>query len=243
MNKPNMAKLMKMQPKMAVEKTKSDEYKLTIYGAIGSWYRETSAEDVSEELKYLAADAKVIHVHIHSPGGDAFDGVAIHNLLKNHSAEIIVHVDGYACSAASVIAMAGDKIIMPSNTMLMVHQASTFAWGNADNLEKTAKDLRKIDTALRATYQSRFKGTEDELFQMLADETWLTAEEAVALGFADEVVTEVEIPSEEKEDQEEETDYTARLVAKYGTNKPKEEPDTKKQKNQNKQRFNALLHL
>ncbi|MDR4151283.1 head maturation protease, ClpP-related, partial [Bacillus thuringiensis] len=141
---------------------------------------------------------------------------AICNQLKQHSAEIIVHIDGWAASAASVIAMAGDRIIMPSNTMMMIHQASTFEYGNADLFEKTARDLRKIDSALAASYKKRFVGTDEELKQLLKDETWLTAEEAVALGLADEIADEIEI-DDTQEDEEEEVveNFKEDLVAKY----------------------------
>ncbi|HDR7621832.1 TPA: Clp protease ClpP [Bacillus mycoides] len=162
------------------------------------------------------AKAEKIHVHINSGGGSAFDGVAICNQLKQHNAEIIVHIDGWAASAASVIAMAGDKIIMPSNTMMMIHQASTFEYGNADFFEKTARDLRKIDSALAASYKKRFVGTDEELKQLLKDETWLTAEEAVALGLADEIADEIEI-DDTQEDEEEEIveNFKEDLIAKY----------------------------
>lgn len=159
---------------------------------------------------------KKIHVHINSGGGSAFDGVAICNQLKQHSAEIIVHIDGWAASAASVIAMAGDKIIMPSNTMMMIHQASTFEYGNADLFEKTARNLRKIDSALAASYKKRFVGTDEELKQLLKDETWLTAEEAVALGLADEIADEIEIDdTQEDEEVEVVENFKEDLVAKY----------------------------
>jgi len=192
----------------------ANEYKLTIYGSIGGWFSENDAESIRRKLNSTNADK--IHVHINSGGGSAFDGVAISNILKQHKAEVVVHIDGWAASAASVIAMGGDKIIMPSNTMMMIHQASTFEYGNADVMEKTAKDLRKIDTALRQSYKSRFVGTEEELIQLLKDETWLTADEALALGLADEVVEEIQIDETQEEETEEEVENVkVSIVAKY----------------------------
>lgn len=210
----NMNKLLNLKRDIRFEAKGENEYKLTVYGSIGGWFSENNAEAVRRKIQDVKAEK--IHVHINSGGGSAFDGVAICNQLKQHSAEIIVHIDGWAASAASVIAMAGDKIIMPSNTMMMIHQASTFEYGNADLFEKTARDLRKIDSALAASYKKRFVGTDEELKQLLKDETWLTAEEAVALGLADEIADEIEI-DDKQEDEEVEVveNFKEDLVAKY----------------------------
>ncbi|UFU00363.1 Clp protease ClpP [Radiobacillus kanasensis] len=200
----------------AVEEGK--EYSLYIYGPIGSYfYSDNSAQGIQRKLQNVDADK--IHVHINSPGGSAFDGVAIGNILKNHKAEIIVHIDGWAASAASVIAVAGDKVIMPENTMMMIHRAATFEYGNATVFEKTAADLRKIDISLAASYKKRFVGEESELEQLLDEETFLTAEEAVAFGLADVVGEEIEIQDLEDidvdEDDTEPENIKEKLVAKY----------------------------
>jgi ATP-dependent Clp protease, protease subunit len=220
-NKINSNKLMNLKRDIRFEATENNEYKLTIYGSIGGWFSENNAESVRRKIQDVKAEK--IHVHINSGGGSAFDGVAICNMLKQHTAEIVIHIDGWAASAASVIAMGGDKIIMPSNTMMMIHQASTFEYGNADLFEKTAKDLRKIDSALAASYKNRFVGTDEELRQLLKDETWLTADEAVALGLADEVSDEIEIDDTQEEEEEVEN-YKEDLVSKYAaqSNKQKE---------------------
>lgn len=210
----NMNKLLNLKRDIRFEAKGENEYKLTVYGSIGGWFSENNAEAVRRKIQDVKAEK--IHVHINSGGGSAFDGVAICNQLKQHSAEIIVHIDGWAASAASVIAMAGDKVIMPSNTMMMIHQASTFEYGNADLFEKTARDLRKIDSALAASYKKRFVGTDEELKQLLKDETWLTAEEAVALGLADEIADEIEIDdTQEDEEVEVVENFKEDLVAKY----------------------------
>ncbi|MBG9617523.1 head maturation protease, ClpP-related [Bacillus cereus] len=210
----NMNKLLNLKRDIRFEAKGENEYKLTVYGSIGGWFSENNAEAVRRKIQDVKAEK--IHVHINSGGGSAFDGVAICNQLKQHDAEIIVHIDGWAASAASVIAMAGDKIVMPSNTMMMIHQASTFEYGNADLFEKTARDLRKIDSALAASYKKRFVGTDEELKQLLKDETWLTAEEAVALGLADEIADEIEIDdTQEDEEVEVVENFKEDLVAKY----------------------------
>ncbi|WP_102707010.1 head maturation protease, ClpP-related [Terribacillus saccharophilus] len=213
-----------------------------IYGPIGGGFFSSENTGNSIRRKLAESKAETIHVHINSPGGSAFEGVTICNLLRNHKAKIVVHIDGFAASAASVIAMAGDEIIMPENTMLMIHRASTIEWGNAAVFEKTAKDLRKIDSALAASYKKRFVGEDGELEQLLDDETWLTAEEAVAFGMADKVEDEIEIQeledpteNEDEEEQEEYENSKEKLLAKYGVaaqsnkNKPKEtDPDPAK---------------
>jgi len=213
------------------------EYSLYIYGPIGGFFfSDNSAQGIRRKLQDV--DAEKIHVHINSPGGSAFDGVAIGNILKNHKAEIIVHIDGMAASAASVIAVAGDKVIMPENTMMMIHRASTFEYGNASAFEKTASDLKKIDKSLAASYKARFVGEQSELDQLLDDETFLTAEEAVAFGLADVVGKEIEIKDledlDDEEDEEEFENFKDKLVAKYKTkDEPPEPKPTPAQTTQN----------
>jgi len=183
-----------------------------LYGSIGSgWFADISSKDVKAKLDSITA--KTINIHINSPGGDVFESIAIHNLLKNHKASIKVYIDGLAASGASVIAMAGDKIIMPKNTMMMIHRAWTFAYGNAAELRKIANDLEKIDTAVTESYTSRFVGERSELERLLDEETWLTAAECKVLGFCDEIVDEIEIPDEE--DEQEETSAKEELLNKY----------------------------
>lgn len=233
--KDDLKNMMNKKSIVRLEANDNQEAKLYIYGVIGSWIDDNEDLDVKRKLNRI--DAKTIHVHINSPGGSAFDGVAIANLLKNHPAEIIVHVDGWAASAASVIAMAGDKIIMPENTMMMIHRASTIGIGNAADFEKTASDLRKIDKALSASYKNRFVGEESELEQLLDDETFLTADEAVAFGLADSVTDEIEIQDledmdEAEEEEEEFENLKDKLVAKYSkkqSNKKQEPTPAPKQ--------------
>jgi ATP-dependent Clp protease, protease subunit len=226
---------------------KDKEYSLYIYGPIGGFFfSDNSAQGIQRRLQDV--DAETIHVHINSPGGSAFDGVAIGNILKNHKAEIIVHIDGWAASAASVIAVAGNKVIMPENTMMMIHRASTFEYGNAAAFEKTAADLRKIDASLAASYKKRFVGEQSELDQLLDEETFLTAEEAVAFGLADIVGEEIEIQEledldDEGEDEEEFENIKDKLVAKYSAKKKtnKNEPPEPKPTPANKQNMSKLF--
>ena len=215
-----LQKMMNAKTNIKLAAKSNDEYSLYIYGSIGGWWSNNDAQSILRQLKETKANK--IHVHINSPGGSAFDGIAISNLLKQHKAEVIIHIDGWAASAASIIAMSGDRIIMPSNTMMMIHRASTYAYGNASDFEKAATDLRKIDTAVTATYEKRFVGERDELVKLLEDETFLTANEAVALGLADEVTDEIEIQDIEEDEEKDVEDFKENLVAKYATKSNKE---------------------
>lgn len=222
--KENLDKILNIKRKIEVTNQTDKKMKLIIYGYIGGW--ENDAESVIKEIE--DADVEEIHVHINSGGGSAFDGIAIHNILKRHKAKVVVNVDGWAASAASIIAMAGDEVIMPSNTMMMIHQASTFGYGNADDFEKAVKMLRKVDKSVRASYASRFTGTEEELSDLLKEESWLNADEAVSLGLADKVVDEVEV----EEIEEEVDNIKDKLVAKYKKeNKKEEQPADEKPSN------------
>lgn len=150
---------------------------------------DTSAAGFRNALKSLG-NVKNINLHINSPGGSVFEGIAIYNMLKQNSAHINVYVDGLAASIASVIAMSGDAIFMPSNSMMMIHNPWTMAVGNASELRKQADDLDQITKSSVQTYLAKAGDKLDEktLTQLMDDETWLTAQEAVNYGLADEVV-------------------------------------------------------
>jgi ATP-dependent Clp endopeptidase proteolytic subunit ClpP len=160
---------------------------LSIFDEIGFW--GVQAKDFIRDLS--AVQSKVLNVEINSPGGDVFAGLAIFNALRSSGKEIVVTVMGVAASAASLIAMAGDRIVMPKNTFMMVHNPWSMAIGNADELRDTADTLDKIGASLRMTYAARTGLPEDEIATMLATDTWLTADEALEKGFASEVTENV----------------------------------------------------
>lgn len=173
-----------------IEDEEQEQAELYIYGDIVdySWYEDdVSANDIRKKLS--ESNAKTINVHINSLGGDTYTGIAIYNLLreKSKTAKIITYVDAIAASAASIIAMAGDKVIMPSNTLMMIHNCWTFGVGNANELRKTASDMDKIMNAVIQCYLSKVNIAEDELRNLLDEETYLTADEALEKGFCDEV--------------------------------------------------------
>ncbi|MEN3133086.1 head maturation protease, ClpP-related [Bacillus albus] len=171
---------------------KADSLDITIYGDIGeSWWSDsTSAVDIERTLK--ATSANVININLNSPGGDVFDGIAIYNQLKNHPAKIIINVDGLAASAASIIAMAADELIMNTGSMLMIHEASTWTWGTKLDIRKTLNALEGIDKSLADIYMTRYQGERSEIETMIANETWFTANEAVEIGLAHKVNEHVE---------------------------------------------------
>ena len=147
---------------------------------------ETSANHFREELsKY--PDVTQINIYINSYGGSVFEGTAIYNQLKRHDAHKTVYVDGFACSIASVIAMAGDEVVMPRNALMMIHNMWMGVFGNAAELRKAADDLDVINTAGRGAYLEKAGDRLDEatLVSMMDAETWLTAEQCIQYGLAD----------------------------------------------------------
>ncbi|QYA42070.1 Clp protease ClpP [Macrococcoides bohemicum] len=166
---------------------------IDIYGEIvpemWRWSDEESAYHFKDTLEKLG-DVEEITVNINSPGGDVYEGIAIHNMLKRHKAKVIVNIDGLAASIASVIAMAGDVVRMPNNAMIMIHNAMSGVVGNANDLREVADLLDKVTSTLMNTYLEKTeKLNADTLKALLDAETWLTAEEAFSYGLIDEVIT------------------------------------------------------
>lgn len=169
------------------------EATMYVYGDIvtNDWGEANFPDDVipskfKDELKALG-DVNTIHVRINSGGGSVFGAYAIMNLLKAHKAQIIVHIDGIAASAATLIAMAGDKIISAVGSVFMVHMPTVFTGGNVHELRKTLEALNKITDTMIDVYHAKTKIGKDELRNMLAADTWLSGQEAHAKGFVDEV--------------------------------------------------------
>lgn len=173
----------------AAAKAAGEPETLSIYDEIGFW--GVQAKDFRTSL--AAVKSSSISVEINSPGGDVFAGLAIYNMLKASGKEIVVKVMGVAASAASLIAMAGDKIQMPKNTMMMIHNPWSIAMGNAEELREQADTLEKIGNSLLGTYMAKTGMAEDEMKAMLAKDTWLTADEALEMGFATEITDEIKV--------------------------------------------------
>lgn len=155
---------------------------------------KTSQRYFIDNLAGLTA-ADTVNLYINCTGGSVKEAIGIYNELQRCPATVIAYIDGFACSAASVIAMAADKVIMPRNTAMMIHNASGGAWGTANDLRKAADDLDVINRAAIQSYTMHAgnKLPADELQKMLDAETWLTAEDCVKWGLADELgATEVD---------------------------------------------------
>ena len=177
----------------------SDKAKLYLSGTIRKafpWEDEDaciSASRVNKELDKL--NNKDVEIRLNSGGGDVFESIEICNNLKDYEGNIDIVVTSRAGSGASLITTAG-RVSMYINSVQMVHKATTGTWGNADDFRKTAVDLDQIDKAVKASYKKKFVGTDAELVDLIAEGSWLTAEECLALGFCDEIL--------DAEDEEEE---------------------------------------
>lgn len=185
---------------------KHDENKsvteMTIYGIIGESYwndKYTSAVDVDSALK--DANGNNIVIRLNSPGGSAFDGIAIYNRLtsykKEHGAKITIYVDGWACSAASVIAMAADELIMGLGSMFMIHEASNIVWGAKGDMRKEADVLEELEDGIIDIYMTKANVDREEIRAKVDAETWLSASSTVEIGFATSTASTVDSKDEE----------------------------------------------
>lgn len=163
---------------------------INIYGDITSWaweeLGEMSAVNLSKQLETMG-DVEQINVYINSYGGEVAEGLAIYNALKRHKAKVTTYCDGFACSIASVIFMAGDERIMNEASLLMIHNAWTCASGNAAELRKQADDLEKITQASVEAYKAHSSLSEEEIKNLMDNETWILPEEALSYGFATKI--------------------------------------------------------
>lgn len=171
--------------------TENNEANINIYGDITSWEwleSDVSSYTLSKELEGL--DVDTINVYINSYGGEVAEGLAIYNALKRHKAKIKTFCDGFAASIASVIFMAGDERIMSNASLLFIHNAWTYADGNAKELRKVADDLDSITQASINAYMNHVNITEEELKELLDNETWITPQDALEMGFATAIVND-----------------------------------------------------
>ncbi|MEG0450129.1 MAG: Clp protease ClpP [Lysinibacillus sp.] len=186
---------------------KHDENKsvteMTIYGIIGESYwndKYTSAIDVDNALK--DANGNNVVIRLNSPGGSAFDGIAIYNRLmsykKEHGAKVTIYVDGWACSAASVIAMAADELIMGLGSMFMIHEASNVVWGAKGDFRSEADILEELEDGIIDIYMTKANVDREEIRAKVDAETWFSANKAVEIGFA----TATSSTTEDNKDEE-----------------------------------------
>ena len=167
----------------------TDTPKVYIYDEIGFW--GTEASDFVNQLNEITASS--LELHLNSPGGEIFDGLAIYNALKQHKAKVTVYVDGLAASAASFIAQAGDEVIMARNAQMMIHDGIAFAYGNEADMLETAALLSQLSDNIADIYAFRagkrgFDNTLEDFRALMRQEVWYNGKEAVEAGLADTVL-------------------------------------------------------
>lgn len=164
------------------KETEAGVTQIDLYDEIGFW--GVTAKGFRSRLKEATGD---IVLRINSPGGDVLDGIAIYNDLLAYDGNVKVEITGVAASIASIIAMAGDEIVIAPNAFFMIHNAWTIAVGNRHDFGDVASTLSKIDDALARTYAAQTKTGIRDIKKWMDDETWLTAREAVDAGFASSI--------------------------------------------------------
>lgn len=170
----------------------NNEADLYLYIEIAWWgggYSAHSAQSFKDELDSLG-NIDILNIYINSPGGDVFEGNTIFNMLTRKKYTKNVYIDGVAASIASIIAMAGDKIIMPSNSMMMIHNARGGVYGTSEEMRNQADLVDRLTENARTTYVDRSNGKLDldTVTELMNNETWLTAQECYDYGLCDEIV-------------------------------------------------------
>jgi len=190
-----MGKLIQLNKRQGFSiNNKAENAEIVIYSDIGmSWFEEgVTAKSFSQALKDLPSTIKNIDVRLNSPGGDVFEGITIYNRLKQHNANITVYIDGLAASIASIIALAGDEVIMGEGALMMIHKPMSYAYGNSIELEEMIQRLDDVEEQLVGIYKRKTGLDRTEIKTMLAEETWLDASQAVEMGFADKTMEDEE---------------------------------------------------
>ena len=166
---------------------------LMLYGDIAEsfWGDTVSAKEVTEYLAGL--DVENIDVYINSNGGVVDTAIAISNALRRHKAKVTVNIDGIAASAATLITCAGDTVRMPKNALFMIHNPSTIAMGDSEEMRKKADVLEKYKNSITETYLQKVNIDKEKLSELMDNESWLSAEEALKYGFIDEIIENTDI--------------------------------------------------
>jgi ATP-dependent Clp endopeptidase proteolytic subunit ClpP len=170
-----------------IKNATDDAADLFIYDVIGEdWWTGggVTAKQFAKDMQALKT--ATINLHLNSPGGNVWDGQAIYNALIGHPAKVTTFVDGLAASIASVVAMAGDRIVMAENALMMIHDPWAATTGTAGDMRKMADTLDKVKDTIVGVYARRTGLHEDSVSELMTAETWYTADEAVTAGFADE---------------------------------------------------------
>lgn len=189
---------------MSLSAADNDEGEFLIYGDItdDKWYdSDVTPQSIMDAFNEMGA-VKTLNLRINSYGGSCVAGNTIVNIIDDYKrktgAKVAAYIDGIAASMASGISMAADYVYMAENAIFMVHKPYSIAFGNSDDMMHEAEILEKVENTLVKNYMRHFNGTEDELRQLMADESWLNADEALEWGFADEIVEPVRIAASAK---------------------------------------------
>lgn len=174
---------------------------LYLFGVIGDWWDGNTANSVMQQLRE-AQNVETITVKLSTMGGYFEDGLPIYNLLKQHSATVTVEILGYALSMGSVIMLAGDKIRIAQNALVMIHNAQGVAFGSPPEMRKAADMLAKHEQAIIPRYMERMGKTAEAVQALLDEETWFTADEALAIGLVDEIIDPVDLTRIDKNQPE-----------------------------------------
>lgn len=169
-----------------------------------TWY----GDEVTPQLfkDELNADSGDITVWINSPGGDVFAAAQIYNMLRDYKGHVTVKIDGLAASAASVIAVAGDTVLVSPVAMMMIHIPATLAMGNTKDMEAAIAMLNEVKESILNAYVDKTGLSRNKLSKMMDDETWFNAKKAVELGFADKVLFAAEEKPKKKPEEDEDPD-------------------------------------
>ena len=179
-----------MQKEWYKIKNKSSEVSdIYLFNDIGTF--GITAQSFIDEIKQY--EDRELNIHINSLGGEVFEGMAIYSIIQRRTSKTTVYIEGIAASIASVIALAADEVIMSENSLLMIHNAWGGTQGEAKDMRKQAEILEKITNEIAEVYVKKTKIPYNEIVEMMDEETWLTAEEAVALGFVDSISEPIKV--------------------------------------------------
>ena len=172
-----------------------NDAEILLYGVIGGYDDDWQKQDAKAFIKKVQELGNVSNmtIRINSVGGSVFEAQAMYNYLKTHRATKTIRIDGLAASAATLVAMVGDRIIMPDNALMMIHNPSTIVWGTSEEMRNAADHLDKVRDTMVAVYRAKSGKEAEELESMMNVETWMTAAEALEHGFCDETDEEIEI--------------------------------------------------
>lgn len=197
-----------------------------------SWYDD----DVTPQLfkNDLYAESGDVTVWLNSPGGDCVAAAQIYNMLKEYPGNITIKIDGIVASAASLIAMAGDEVLMSPVSMMMIHNPLTMAVGNADDMQKAAAMLNEVKDSIINAYELKTGLSRAKLSHLMDDETWMNAVKAVELGFADGILYRDSDKEDEKPEDDDKTDGDPKTESEQDEEKEKPQSDDKGHKTENK---------